>query len=56
VEGHCYALQESSVVAYNPLNEPAEKTGVKLLDFYGRVVKAIREVDLEHLSNDHMGL
>jgi aryl-phospho-beta-D-glucosidase BglC (GH1 family) len=38
------------VAGYNPLNEPTEKTGVKLLDFYDRVVKALREVDPEHLS------
>jgi aryl-phospho-beta-D-glucosidase BglC (GH1 family) len=38
------------VAGYNPLNEPTEKTGVKLLQFYDRVVKAIREVDPEHLS------
>lgn len=38
------------VAGYNPLNEPTEKTGVKLLEFYDRVVKAIREVDPHHLS------
>jgi aryl-phospho-beta-D-glucosidase BglC (GH1 family) len=38
------------VAGYNPLNEPTEKTGKKLLAFYDRVVKAIREVDTEHLS------
>jgi endoglucanase len=40
------------VAGYNPLNEPTEKTGRKLLDFYDRVVKAIREADNEHLSID----
>jgi aryl-phospho-beta-D-glucosidase BglC (GH1 family) len=40
------------IAGYNPLNEPTEKTGMKLLQFYDRVVKAIREVDSKHLSND----
>src|ERR1700721_336123 len=39
------------VAGYNPLNEPTEKTETKLLEFYDRVVKAIREVDPEHLSS-----
>ena len=39
------------VAGYNPLNEPTEKTETKLLEFYDRVVKAIREVDPHHLSN-----
>jgi endoglucanase len=39
------------VAGYNPLNEPTEKTETKLLEFYDRVVKAIREVDPDHLSN-----
>ena len=38
------------VAGYNPLNEPTEKTQVKLLEFYDRVVKAIRDVDPDHLS------
>lgn len=38
------------VAGYNPLNEPTEKTETKLLEFYDRVVKTIRDVDLNHLS------
>ena len=38
------------VAGYNPLNEPTEKTETKLLEFYDRVVKTIRDVDLDHLS------
>jgi aryl-phospho-beta-D-glucosidase BglC (GH1 family) len=38
------------VAGYNPLNEPTDKTHVKLLNFYDRVVKAIRSVDPDHLS------
>ena len=41
------------VAGYNPLNEPTEKTGSKLLHFYDRVVKAIHEVDPDHLSKYH---
>ena len=39
------------VAGYNPLNEPTEKTGKKLLEFYDRVVNTIREVDPHHLSS-----
>jgi aryl-phospho-beta-D-glucosidase BglC (GH1 family) len=38
------------VAGFNPLNEPTEKTGVRLAEFYDRVVKGIREVDPDHLS------
>jgi hypothetical protein len=42
------------VAGYNPLNEPTEETETKLLEFYDRVVKTIRDVDLDHLSiSDH---
>jgi hypothetical protein len=44
------------VAGYNPLNEPSDPTGERLDPFYRRVVKAIRNVDPEHmifLEGDH---
>jgi aryl-phospho-beta-D-glucosidase BglC (GH1 family) len=38
------------VAGYNPLNEPTDKSHYKLLGFYDRVVKSIRNADNLHLS------
>ena len=38
------------IAGFNPLNEPTDKTHRKLLEFYDRIVKAIRSVDADHLS------
>ncbi|KDQ15962.1 glycoside hydrolase family 5 protein [Botryobasidium botryosum FD-172 SS1] len=37
------------VAGYNPLNEPSDSEHVRLLSWYARVEKAIREVDDEHI-------
>jgi len=37
------------VAGYNPVNEPADPSHTRLQDFYGRVEKAIREVDADHI-------
>ncbi|UKZ79189.1 hypothetical protein TrVFT333_006939 [Trichoderma virens FT-333] len=37
------------VAGYNPLNEPADPSHVRLIQFYDRVDKAIREVDPNHI-------
>ena len=34
---------------YNPLNEPCDPEHVRLLTFYKRVEKAIREIDPHHI-------
>jgi hypothetical protein len=37
------------VAGYNPLNEPADAKHVRLINFYNRVEKAIRQVDPKHI-------
>lgn len=37
------------VAGYNPMNEPADSKFTRLLDWYEKVEKAIREVDTEHI-------
>ncbi|KAF9883653.1 hypothetical protein FE257_003087 [Aspergillus nanangensis] len=37
------------VAGYNPMNEPADPQHTRLIDFYGRIEKAIREVDADHI-------
>jgi aryl-phospho-beta-D-glucosidase BglC (GH1 family) len=40
---------EPYVAGYNPLNEPADARGTRLVDFYIEVEKAIRSVDSNHI-------
>ncbi len=40
---------EPTVAGYNVLNEPADRTGVRLAPFYERVAAAIRRVDARHV-------
>ncbi|KAF2185325.1 glycoside hydrolase family 5 protein [Zopfia rhizophila CBS 207.26] len=37
------------IAGYNPLNEPADPKHTRLIDWYGRVEKAIRAVDPDHI-------
>ncbi|KAK9243432.1 glycoside hydrolase superfamily [Lipomyces tetrasporus] len=37
------------IAGYNPLNEPADEEWTRLLAFYDRIEKAIREVDPDHI-------
>lgn len=37
------------VMGYNPLNEPSDPTGQRVVPFYDRLVEAIREVDEDHI-------
>jgi hypothetical protein len=36
------------IAGYNPLNEPADATQTRLVDFYDRVIAAIRAIDPDH--------
>ncbi|MCO5998097.1 glycoside hydrolase family 5 protein [Actinoallomurus rhizosphaericola] len=40
---------EPWVAGYNPLNEPADPTGERVLPFYRRLVETIREIDDRHI-------
>jgi len=37
------------VAGYNLLNEPADKQWLRLLDFYDRIVPAVRAIDPDHI-------
>ena len=37
------------IAGYNLLNEPADKQWTRLLDFYDRIMPAVRAVDPEHI-------
>lgn len=37
------------VAGYNPLNEPSDEQHVRLVEFYNRVEKAIRDIDSNHI-------
>ncbi|CCG82766.2 putative Glucanase [Taphrina deformans PYCC 5710] len=39
----------SWVAGYNPLNEPADRTQTRLINWYNQVERAIREVDSDHI-------
>lgn len=40
---------EPTVAGYNPMNEPADRTGERLAPYYARLEKAIRAVDPRHV-------